>query len=163
MQTVADVKCNQPWSSPHGMLPYFPSCRDALSGQPLYFNVIQMKLTYSLATFYFKTFKRTTPATLHRFIELTICRYVLSFDLCIYNDSSQTWPARKNGFHKNDGLWFLGFPPTVENTKTTIIMGHSEDGYFEGESIEIQHKIFISSSHRSSVRHVFPPCPHRKI
>ena len=42
-------------------------------------------------------------------------------------------------------------------------MGHSEDGYFKGELMEIQHKIFIGSSHRSSVRHVFPPCPHRKI
>ena len=42
MQTVADVKSSQPYSSPHGMLPYFPSCRDALSGQPLYFNVIQI-------------------------------------------------------------------------------------------------------------------------
>ena len=58
VQTVADVKSSrQPYSLPHGMLPYFPSCRDALLGQPLYFNVIQIKLTFSFTTFYFRTLK----------------------------------------------------------------------------------------------------------
>ena len=75
--------------------------------------------------------------------------------------------------HKRDLLgkwisqeqWTLisGVPLTVENTKTTIIMRHSEDGYFKGELMEIQHKIFISSFHRNLVCHVFPPCSHRKI
>ena len=57
VQTVADVKSSQPYSSLHGMLTYFPYCRDAHSGQPLYFNVIQIKLTYSFTTFYFRTLK----------------------------------------------------------------------------------------------------------
>ena len=146
------------------MLPYFPSCRDALSGQLPYFNVIQIKLAYSLTTFYFRIFKRITLATLHRSIDLTI-RYVDMSSVLIF---ASTTTAHKRDllrkwFYKNDGLWFLGFPLTVENTKTTIIMGHSENVYFKGESIEIQHKIFIRSSHRSLVRHVFPPFPKGKF
>ena len=60
--------------------------------------------------------------------------------------------------------WTLisGVPLTVENMKTTIIIGYSEDGYFEGESMEIQHKIFIDSSRRSSVAMFFHLAPTRK-
>ena len=82
---------------------------------------------------------------MHRSIELNnskICPQY-SFDLCIFTRTAHKRDLLgKNGFHKNDGLRFLGFPLTVENTKTLTIMGHSEDGYFKGESIEIQHKIF---------------------
>ena len=50
-------------------------------------------------------------------------------------------------------------PLTVKNTKTTIIKGHSEDGYFKAESMEIQHKIFRGNSHHSLVTMFFhlPP------
>ena len=113
---MVDVKSSHPCSSLHGMLPYFPSCRDALSGHPQYFNVIQIKLTYSLATFYFGTFKRITPATLHRSIELTV-RYVESFDLpglhpCHdrTNDSSQRDLLGKWISQERWDFDFWGFP-----------------------------------------------------
>ena len=75
--------------------------------------------------------------------------------------------------HKRDLLGKM-----ISQERSTLISGVSPDcGKYENynnhgtfgrwmnlKGIDrIQQKIFIRSSHRSSVHHVFPPCPHKKI
>ena len=114
MQTVADVRSSQPYSSPHGMLPYFPTCRDALSGQPLYIlyicnpNKVNLFLHYIL----FQDFKRITPATMHRSIELnnTICpQYSLIF-ASVQRQLTNVTCSEKMDFTRTMDFDFWGSP-----------------------------------------------------